>query len=53
VSSFMEGARRIEDPLFASVCYCLVEGALEERGRKLADTCWSEAREDMFGGGLR
>jgi hypothetical protein len=39
--SFMEGARRLEASFICGVCYCLVEGALEERGRKLAGTCWS------------
>jgi hypothetical protein len=38
--SFMEGARRLEASFIVCVCYCLVEGTLEERGRKLVGTCW-------------
>jgi hypothetical protein len=39
--------------LFCCVCSCLVEGALEEEGASLADTCWSEAFADLIGKGLR
>jgi hypothetical protein len=53
VHAFMDGARRLEAPLFVCVCFFLVEGTLEERGHNIVGTCWSEAREDLFGGYLR
>jgi hypothetical protein len=39
--SFIESARRHRDSFICGVCSFLVEGTLEERGRKLVGTCWS------------
>jgi hypothetical protein len=50
---FMEGARKLGASSLVLESSCDWEGALLERGHKLAGTTWKAANRDLIGAGLR